>query len=260
MLSSLFVVCAAHSHNRKELPILTATPPRLSNGGGEQFVISWQDEFSPVAGDRILVSCGKLASVDDCLEKGGSIPINITQHGVRSDDLINMRCNYSFRYVRDLPAAAAEEEIEVLAEVSVPLAPGLATSPTQGHIAFADNVDEMWVLWVSGSRKVPVVHFSTLPLAGSGYTATGSSGTYHAADMCSAPANQSGQQLFIDPGYMHRVLLRGLLPDTDYYYRFGLVLPKHTYYMLYICTVIVHIVRMCLSIFILQQNRRLLII
>jgi hypothetical protein len=39
--------------------------------------------------------------------------------------------------------------------------------------------------------------------------------------MCSAPANQTGQQLFIDPGYMHRVLLKGLKADTDYYYTFG---------------------------------------
>lgn len=84
----------------------------------------------------------------------------------------------------------------------------------------------MWVLWVSASMAVPTVRYSTAPSGGSGggaspRVATGSSGTYTAEMMCSAPANQTGQQLFIDPGIMHRVLLRGLRPDTDYYYTFG---------------------------------------
>ena len=84
----------------------------------------------------------------------------------------------------------------------------------------------MWVLWVSGSTDTPKVHYSTEPLPAMELSASfsvsasvsslaevktvaGSSGTYRALDMCSAPANQTGQQLFIDPGYMHRVLLTG---------------------------------------------------
>jgi hypothetical protein len=99
----------------------------------------------------------------------------------------------------------------------------------------------MWVLWVSNSSEVPIVQYSTTPLPATApgtlfqklkpgqqpmvdsavHTMTGSSGTYYATDMCSAPANQTGQQLYINPGFMHRVLLSGLQADTDYYYMYG---------------------------------------
>ena len=42
--------------------------------------------------------------------------------------------------------------------------------------------------------------------------------TYTAADMCAAPAN--GVQ-FVDPGFIHDVLLTDLSPGTRYYYTYG---------------------------------------
>ena len=184
-------------------------------------VISWDlEQWLPLAGDRVLVACGPKARFDDCLEKGGELMVNTSSPmvagSVRSTALINMRCNYTFSYVRAAPTAPASAG-SVLADILVPLASGLATSPTQGHIAFADRVDEMWVLWVSGSTELPTVQWSTAPFltttasrtsgrrgaGGEGaavHTTVGTSGTYRATDMCSAPANQTGQQLFIDPG------------------------------------------------------------
>ena len=44
-----------------------------------------------------------------------------------------------------------------MAELQVPLAPGLANAPSQGHIAFGDSDDQMHVLWVSASSAVPTV-------------------------------------------------------------------------------------------------------
>ena len=44
-----------------------------------------------------------------------------------------------------------------MAELQVPLAPGLANTPSQGHIAFGDSDDQMHVLWVSASSAVPTV-------------------------------------------------------------------------------------------------------
>ena len=230
----LLALHAGQSFGTPTHPVLVATPPQLSDGGGEEAVISWDlASFTPLPGDRVLVSCGPRATFDDCLEKGGELPVNTSSPrvagSVRSASLINMRCNYTFVYVRAPPSQPAADGA-VLAELAVPLAPGLATSPTQGHIAFADRVDEMWVLWTSASTGTPTVRYSTEPFqatpvptptpagrasalhkaAGTAVrTATGSSGTYRATDMCSAPANQTGQQLFIDPGLMHRVLLTG---------------------------------------------------
>ena len=42
--------------------------------------------------------------------------------------------------------------------------------------------------------------------------------TYTAADMCTAPANSAQ---FVDPGFIHDVLLTNLEPGTRYYYSYG---------------------------------------
>ena len=200
------------------LPSLAAQPPVLTVDG-ESVLVGWQDQFNPLDGDRVLMSCGVRSHPLDFLGKNGELSVNATTRSVHTAALINMRCNYTATYVRSG---------EVLSQLEIPLAPGLANAPSQGHIAFADRDDQMHVLWVSASDAVPTVRYSTTPTfldasvsQGLQHVATGSSGTYTADMMCSAPANQTGQQLFIDPGRMHRVLLEGLLPDTDYYYSYG---------------------------------------
>jgi hypothetical protein len=57
---------------------------------------------------------------------------------VRTVALINMRCDYSFSYVRAPPTAPASTGV-VLAEISVPLESGLADSPTQGMVFIFDQ-------------------------------------------------------------------------------------------------------------------------
>ena len=176
-------------------PVLSAQPPALAVDG-ESLHVGWQEGFSPMDGDRVLMSCGVRSHPLDFLGKGGELGVNASARGVHTAALINMRCNYTASYVRGG---------EVLAELEVPLAPGLANAPSQGHIAFGDSDDQMHVLWVSASSAVPNVRWSTTPssdgAAGSHQIppriATGSSGTYTAEMMCSAPANQTGQQLFI---------------------------------------------------------------
>lgn len=39
--------------------------------------------------------------------------------------------------------------------------------------------------------------------------------------ICEGKANETGPQSFIDPGYMHTMLLNQLRPSTTYYYRVG---------------------------------------
>ena len=46
----------------------------------------------------------------------------------------------------------------------------------------------------------------------------GTTTTYNASDMCGSPANAIGYR---DPGFIHDVLLKVLLPNTRYYYKFG---------------------------------------
>ena len=48
--------------------------------------------------------------------------------------------------------------------------------------------------------------------------------TYTADDMCASPANEANA--FVDPGYIHDVLLTNLKPGTRYYYSYGSVKVK----------------------------------
>ena len=48
---------------------------------------------------------------------------------------------------------------------------------------------------------------------------TGSATTCSASDLCGAPANQTDAGHFINPGYIHTILITSLLPDTVYYYK-----------------------------------------
>jgi hypothetical protein len=53
------------------------------------------------------------------------------------------------------------------------------------------------------------------------WEANGTTLTYTASDMCEDRAIVWGPQNFIDPGFMHTILLNDLRPSTTYFYRVG---------------------------------------
>ena len=67
------------------------------------------------------------------------------------------------------------------------------------------------------SADTPVVEYG-LTKESMTSKSTGTSKTYKGSDMCGIPANLLG---FLDPGYIHDVLLVDLSPVTKYYYSFG---------------------------------------
>ena len=67
-------------------------------------------------------------------------------------------------------------------------------------------------------EETPIVQYGTDPSALSAVVKGNISKTYTAADMCAAPAN--GVQ-FVDPGFIHDILLTNLKPGTRYYYSYG---------------------------------------
>ena len=69
--------------------------------------------------------------------------------------------------------------------------------------------------------ETSVVKYGTDPSAMSEVIMGNISKTYTAADMCNAPANDVNN--FVDPGYIHDVLLTNLTPGTKYYYSYGSV-------------------------------------
>ena len=108
--------------------------------------------------------------------------------------------------------------------------PRAVAEPTAVHLALTSEPTEMVVSFTTGAVGVPVVQYGPafddtstydqdyLPFA---FEATGSSVTYDATDMCEEPATLAEPGLFVSPGQLHTVRLRGLTVDSDYSYRVG---------------------------------------
>eukprot|EP01119_Soliformovum_irregulare_P003241 TRINITY_DN1359_c0_g1_i4.p1 TRINITY_DN1359_c0_g1~~TRINITY_DN1359_c0_g1_i4.p1 ORF type:complete len:646 (-),score=157.05 TRINITY_DN1359_c0_g1_i4:34-1869(-) len=128
--------------------------------------------------------------------------------------LPNVRLPYHFQYYNQLTNTTFESEDVVEVDVDY---------PTQGHIAYTSNLKEMRVMWVSGTRNVPTVMYGFDPSSLTS-EATGTSWTYNVTDMCGKKVNPDGDisiNYFLDPGWIHSVILPNLLSNTTYYYKFG---------------------------------------
>jgi hypothetical protein len=233
-----------HDRGAQSAPVvhLHANPAAVADFGS--LVITWKsaatggqarEDFQPMAGDFISYSCGPTSSVEDDIFRcdvfvngstgsrssnllGGHPPQNTGQGGCRFFALVNLRCDYNFIYVRNNTGGNA---LTVLGNVTVPVTPG-RTAPSQGHLSFGDDVDEMFVSWVSGSKVRSEVRYG---LATGGYTFAAETyeiaSTYEAAEACNSPANTTSQSYWRFPGYFHHVLLPKLVPFTMYYYVYG---------------------------------------
>jgi len=188
----------------------------------QDVVISWTGVANATWQDYLIASCGPTQGLGDFLDNVAAY--NNTEYP--SDPLtgdgsqimprlLYMRCDYVITYVNVLNGQPA-----AVASITVPARDTLGT-PKQGHVGFTDGVDEMMVTYVTGSKSyAPSVRYGTT----SGeytQTVTGETTTYSADDLCDDPSNSTAQQWFRDPGFIHRVLLKGLQPNTIYFYQFG---------------------------------------
>ena len=199
--------------------------------------VTWSNVDNPTVNDLITLSCNlydndlndffDVASVTG--ESSGSITL---------PPLPDLRCQYIVRYVRTftLDTSSKKRKGEVLAEHKIDHSFGLL--PTQAHLSFTESgrLDEMLVIWVSGKN-------STEPKKPGEITSSSSSSplrvewgltkdnltssspstsmTYTNTDMCNAPANETGLQKFIPPGFIHRAVMSSLPLKTIIFYRVG---------------------------------------
>ena len=99
--------------------------------------------------------------------------------------------------------------------------PSNFNEPTQIHLSFADRIDQMFVSYVTNSNESLCQCQYGFNRDSLDHQINGISDKYQSSDMCEGKANQIGPQTFIDPGFIHKILLENLLPSTIYYYRVG---------------------------------------
>ncbi|CAF2765085.1 unnamed protein product [Rotaria sp. Silwood2] len=88
-------------------------------------------------------------------------------------------------------------------------------------MAYGDRTNQMFISFVTNSNQTtPQCQYGLDP-SSLGFHANATTTTYTALNMCEGPGNIPGPQTFIDPGYMHTILLNDLRLSTTYYYRVG---------------------------------------
>jgi hypothetical protein len=128
--------------------------------------------------------------------------------------LVNMRCSYQFRYVRNIDTL----KYKVIGESPhIEMAKG-HTEPVGVHLAVVGRPNEMRVMWTSGRVNNPQVRYGLSP-QNLTKVVIGVSDTYTAEDLCGADANIERALLFRHPGYLHDALMVNLQRDTTYFYQ-----------------------------------------
>jgi hypothetical protein len=93
--------------------------------------------------------------------------------------------------------------------------------PTHIHLAYGDHINQMYISYLTNSSEyIPQCQYGLSP-SSLNFHQSGNTTTYTASDMCEEKAIIWGSQTFIDPGYMHTILLENLESSTTYYYRVG---------------------------------------
>lgn len=132
--------------------------------------------------------------------------------------MVNLRRALQFRYyIRD-QACSGNYSLVALSLVVQPLN---YNEPVHIHLAYGDRLDQMLVSYLTNSAEVvPRCQYGPSPTA-LYLRQSGSTATYTVSDMCDGKATTRGPQAFIDPGFMHTILIEELQPSTTYFYRVG---------------------------------------
>ncbi|CAF1079501.1 unnamed protein product [Rotaria sordida] len=178
--------------------------------------VTWKPTSAPCTDDFIGIYFAEIPLTDACnyfdYEFVKSKQINM------SWQMINLRRPLQFRYYsRDLSCSG---NYSLIAQ-SVVIEPVNYNEPTHIHLAYGDRLDQIFVSYLTNSSQyTPQCQygFDSFTLE---FYQNGTTTTYTASDMCEEKATLWGPQKFIDPGYMHTILLEDLRPSTTYFYRVG---------------------------------------
>lgn len=226
----LFLVVAALAAGEAAADAtLTASPAKLSPSD-DQIKIRWSGLPAPDGLDYVAIYSPPSSRDRDFL---GYLFLNGSAswregHGELSlPRLPALRAPYQFRLFRwpaseysynhidhdRNPLPHGKHRVAVSGDVSV----GDPARPEQVHLAFADAVDEMRVMFLCGDGGKRVVRYG-LEENETNWTEVGTEvRTYERKHMCDTPANHSVG--WRDPGFVFDGLMKGLLPGRRYFYK-----------------------------------------
>ncbi|CAN6222154.1 unnamed protein product [Urochloa humidicola] len=211
---------------------LTASPAKLSPSDS-QIKIRWEGLPAPDGLDYVAIYSPPSSRDKDFL---GYLFLNGSAswrdgHGELSlPRLPTLRAPYQFRLFRwpaneysyhhidhdRNPLPHGKHRVAVSAEVSV----GDPAIPQQVHLAFADGIDEMRVMFLCGDGGKRVVRYGLEKEDEKGWKEVGTEvRTYEQKHMCDWPANHS--VAWRDPGFVFDGLMKGLEPGRKYFYKVG---------------------------------------
>ena len=132
--------------------------------------------------------------------------------------MINLRRALEFRYYSREHNCSGNYSFVAKSQTVQPMN---YNAPEQIHLAYGDRFDQMFISYVTNSQEyIPQCQYGLDP-SSLQWLIDGTTMTYQGSDMCEERAILSGPQTYIDPGYMHTILLNDLRPITTYYYRVG---------------------------------------
>ena len=198
-------------HHLTSGAILKADPVLVANGG--KVTVSWSHVSSPSLQkpyDWVGLYCPSTADPQAYLDYSfvDESPTYALGYGSVHFTLYNLRTDCEFRYYRN-------DTYDALMAVSNAVG---RSAPLQGHLALTGDPTQMRVSWTTGTPTLPMVFYG-LSADNLLHSSSGVSKTYSLSELCGPPANDS--VYFIDPGFMHHVLLTNLQPKTTYFYKFG---------------------------------------
>jgi hypothetical protein len=129
--------------------------------------------------------------------------------------MINLRRQLDFRYYSRDNQCSGNYILIARSPIVQPLNDN---EPVHIRIAYGDRTDQIFMSFTTNSNQItPQCQYGLDP-SSLEFHANGTTTTYTASNMCEGKANIPDPLGFIDPGYMHTILLNDLHPITTYYY------------------------------------------
>ncbi|DBA03006.1 TPA: hypothetical protein N0F65_003194 [Lagenidium giganteum] len=175
--------------------------------------------FDPSSNDWIGVYClegGLTDSPDEDYvdwRRTDGLPADTYKFG----PLINMRCAWQFRYFHRIGNNNVHQRMGI--SKVMPSSRG-DSEPLQVHLALTGDPASMRVMWISADVLSPVVRYGTAA-DNLDQQAVPTASTYHASDLCEAPANIVGARGFRNPGMIFDAVMVELEPHRVYFYQVG---------------------------------------